>query len=379
MPTHAAVCRASCAPSLWGLPLWAALAALGCGSRSGLDGLLLEPERQQLPVAPPLPEAPTAQAEPPLLDPQLTPQGCVDITRSYTSVPATVMLLIDQSGSMNQGGFGLGTRWNVLREAIVDPEHGLLAWLDQSASVGLMMYTSFDGYASPQGCPVITRVDAQIGNADKLRSAYRAAEPAPLGDTPTGESIDAAVLQLERVPGSAPRHILLLTDGAPDTCAQPDPQRGMPQALAAAQRAFEQGIRVHTVGVAQEINGPDLQALANAGAGKDPNLVYQRDPGAEQPLFARTDPQQLADQLKGIIGDVRTCTIDLGTSVGVDRRLDGRLVLDGQTLANDVRNGWSFLDDQTLLIHGSACEKILGDGERLEVRFPCVSDFAPPR
>jgi len=357
------------------------LAAVGgCGSRSGLDGSAIDPVRSQLPSEPPpQPEAPTALAEPPVLDPQLTQRGCVDITHSYTSVPATVMLLIDQSASMNEGGFGTGTRWDVLREAIVEPERGLLAWLDQSASVGLMLYTSFDGFAGDQGCPVITRVDPGFGNVDKVRSVYLAEEPARGGDTPTGESIDEAARQLGKVDGAAPKYILLLTDGAPDTCAQPDPQWGLPQTIAAAQRAFAQGIRVHTVGVAEEINGAQLQALANAGSGKDPDLIYGRDPEAEQPLFARTDPQQLADQLKGIIGDVRSCTVDLGTSVEPDRALDGRLLLDGQTLANDARNGWTFLDDRTLLIHGSACAKILGDGQRLEVRFPCRNDFAPPR
>jgi len=66
----------------------------GCGSRSGLEGLL--PERSRLAAEPPEGE-PSAQADPPLLDPALERVGCVDITRSYTSVPATVMLLIDQS------------------------------------------------------------------------------------------------------------------------------------------------------------------------------------------------------------------------------------------------------------------------------------------
>jgi len=368
-------------PLLLAAMLLTAVLLAGCGSRSGLDA---PPSDRQLAIAPPEPLLPAASSQPvpaeaPMLAPAPASRGCVDITRSYDSEPATVMLLIDQSASMDQGGFGMGTRWNVLRQAIVDPDNGLLAWLDQSSRVGLMLYTSFDGYASPLGCPVLTSVQSTFGNVDQVRRLYLASQPAPGGDTPTGEGIDAAAGALSAIDSSAPKYVLLLTDGAPDTCAQPDPQWGLPQAIDAAQRAFSQGIRVYTVGVAEEINGPDLQALANAGAGKDPALVYGNDPGAEPPLFARTDPQQLADQLKGIIGDVRTCTIDLQTDVGAARSLDGRLVLDGQPLASDARNGWTFLDDRTLLIHGSACEKILGDGQRLEVHFPCVTDFAPPR
>lgn len=351
----------------------AAVVLAACGSRSGLDA---PPADRQLAASPPQPEPLLPTEAPP---PAPASRGCVDLTRSYDSEPASVMLLIDQSASMDQGGFGRGTRWDVLRQAIVDPDNGLLAWLDQSSRVGLMLYTSFDGYASPLGCPVLTSVQASFGSVDEVRRLYLASRPAPAGDTPTGEGIDAAAGALSALDSSAPKYILLITDGAPDTCAQPDPQLGLPQAIDAAQRAFNQGIRVYTVGVAEEINGSDLQALANAGAGKDPALVYGNDPGAEPALFARTDPQQLADQLKGIIGDVRTCTIGLQTDVGAARTLDGRLVLDGQPLANDARNGWTFLDDRTLLVHGSACEKILGDGQRLEVHFPCVTDLAPLR
>jgi hypothetical protein len=305
--------------------------------------------------------------------------GCVDITRSYTSVPATVMLLIDQSGSMDLRFGPLGTRWDILREAIVEPETGLLAWLDQSAQVGLMLYTSLDGFQGGGGCPRITRVDVQVGSVEKVRSAYLAEEPEPDGDTPTGESIDQAVIQLARADDAAPKYILLLTDGAPDTCAQPDPQNGMPQAIDAAQRAFAQGVRVVTVGVSQELSSANLQQMANAGAGKPPGLRYGRDADAEPPLSANNDPRQLADQLKGVIGDVRTCNIELGTPVGHGRSLEGRLSLDGAELDYDSTEGWSFADDDTLLIHGAACEKILADGERLEVRFPCISDLPSPR
>jgi hypothetical protein len=351
--------------------------AFACGSRSSLDAL--DPNLRPLNAGPPV-----AQTEPaastlagsPVLDPQLAREGCVDITRSYDSEPATVLLLIDQSLSMSFQ-FGASTRWDVLRQAIVAPDTGLLAALDQTARVGLMLFTGQGGFSNPLGCPLITEVVARFGNVDQVRSTYLAAQP--LGDTPTGESIDRAAGALAQIQSKAPKYILLATDGEPDTCLQPKPQAGLPQALDAAQRAFAQGIRMYTLGVSDGLGAWRLQELANAGAGKDPSLVYGVDADAEPPLSASTDPRQLAEQLKGVIGDVRSCTIDLGTSVGTERALDGRLVLDGQVLANDPRNGWTFQNDHTVKINGSACAKILGDGQQLEVRFPCATDGPPPR
>lgn len=92
------------------VPVAAALLA-GCGSRSGLEAGL--PASRGLGAA-------------------SLPAGCVDIRRSYASVPPAVLLLIDRSTSMGFT-FGDDSRWNVLRDAIVDPERGLLAALDQRA------------------------------------------------------------------------------------------------------------------------------------------------------------------------------------------------------------------------------------------------------
>jgi hypothetical protein len=352
----------------------AALLALACGSRSGLSGLLVT-DRDELPP----PAGQNTGAEPPPLltsEPEPERRGCVDITRSYTSVPPTVLLLIDHSLSMSFG-FGASTRAQVLRQAILDPEHGLLVSLDASARVGLMLYTGRGGFSNPLGCPLIAEVPARFDNMEAVRSAYLADDSLPRGDTPTGESIDRAAQALAGIDG--PRYILLATDGTPDTCAQPKPSQGMPRALDAAQRAFAQGIRVFTLGVSNGLDASRLQQLANAGAGKDPGLVHGVDADAEEPQSADSDPQRLATQLKGIIGDVRTCTIPLGTTVGAERALDGRLTLDGEPLRNDAREGWTFVDGETVEIHGAACEKILSDGERLEVRFPCENEVVPPR
>jgi hypothetical protein len=348
----------------WGtrqLLLAANLWLAACGSRSGLDAL----EREVTPTAlDPLEVLP---------DPERA--GCVDITRSYSSVPATVLLLIDQSQSMSFA-FGDSTRWDVLREAIIDPDVGLLASLDPNARVGLMLYTGRGGFSNPLGCPLLTQVSAEFDSVEAVRETYQAAGPQRGGDTPTGESIAQAALALSIVTSASPRYILLATDGEPDTCAQPKPSEGLPLALQAASAAFAQGIRVFVLGVSDGLDAWRVQQLANAGAGKDPNLVYGVDADAEQPFSASTDPRELAGQLRGIIGDVRSCTIELGARVGNERTPQGRLLLDGQPIENDRLNGWTFVDANTVRLNGAACDKVLADGQRLEVRFPCEEPSA---
>lgn len=362
-------------------------AILACGSRSGLDGASLglsdedgaadevavEPtDSSERAATPPLALEPRAEAE---LDARVaeavdTRTGCVDITRRYASTPPTVLLLIDQSASMNTG-FGQSTRWDVLRQAIVDPNDGLLSWLEAGASIGLMLYTSLDGHLRGLECPLIEQVEVRSGNASTIRELYAGAEPLSGGDTPTADAIDRAVASLSSLRAGPARYVLLLTDGVPDTCAEPDPQNGFDAAVEAAQHARAQGIEVVTVGVSPDIARAGLQRMANAGAGKPLDLVFGTDPSAEQPLYASTEPRALAAQLKGAIGDVRSCTVELGTGVDRARRREARLVLDGRTLEYGSEDGWRFVDEDTVAIDGQACLRILGNGQQLEVEFPC--------
>ena len=350
-----------------------ALCVWACGSRSGLDLAALEPpERFELPNTPTLRGVPDAG---PVPEPE--PEGCVDITRSYASTPPSVMLLIDQSASMNER-FGESTRWDVLRQAIIDEQSGLLTWLDDAANIGIMLYSSLDGFRQGFECPLIESVPTRFDGAQAIRDFYAEREPRPGGDTPTADGIDVATDALVALGAGPAMYVLLLTDGVPDTCAEPDPQNGLEPAVASVQRAYSLGVKVRTVGVSPEIAREGLQRMANAGAGKDPALKFERDLDAEEPFYASTDPRELADQLKGAIGDVRSCSVELGTDVGFDRARDGRLVLDGAPLDYRAPDGWRFVDEDTIAIDGAACQRILGAGEQLVVHFPCA-DAEPGR
>ncbi|MET0413865.1 MAG: vWA domain-containing protein, partial [Polyangiaceae bacterium] len=246
----------------------AGLLASGCGSRSGLlggDERVAEEELEPQGAAGArfAPLVPRDEEQAPLPRPAPELVGCVDRRFSYDTLPPTVLLLIDQSGSMEFGFGGGGSRWDVLRNAIVDPDEGVLSQLDSSVRFGLMLYTSFDGFLGGT-CPRLTESRIAIGNADAIRSLYLASEPAITGDTPTAEAIDAAVSSLAAADDGGPRYILLLTDGEPDTCAQPDPQLGGAEARAAAQRAYAAGVQLRPVGISSEFRAGSIQGLANA-------------------------------------------------------------------------------------------------------------------
>jgi len=362
--------RARCSRAKRCWLLWGGCLLVACGARSGLDLESLDADpAEELGLSPARPAFPEQGLVPATNFDDLQ-RGCVDIRRRYTPTPPTVMLLIDQSASMNEA-FGASTRWDVLRQAIIDPEDGLLAWLDDNARIGLTLYTSLDGYNRGRECPLLDRIEVQLGDTDSVRQFYAGSEPMPGGDTPTGDAIDASVANLQALSADPAKYVLLLTDGVPDTCAEPNPQNGLEEAVAAVERAYAQGIIVRAVGVSPAIERLGLQRMANAAAGLPPDLVFGVDAEAQEPLYADTEPRALAAQLKGVIGDVRNCTIELGTRVGGSRALEGNVVLDGEVLEHDTADGWSFVDDDTIRVHGSACNRVLGRGETLEVTFPC--------
>ena len=307
--------------------------------------------------------------------------GCVNLDVGFEGETPTVVVLVDQSASMDEY-FPLGqrrtTRWTVLRDALLDEAAGAVARVAMSVRLGLALYSSHGGSANGAVCPELIRVPIAMNNYDAIARAYRQASAA--ADTPTPESITAVAEQLASERG--PRYILLVTDGLPDTCADADangdgvdPARQAAAnraSIAAARAAYASGVGLIIVGVSPDIAESHLQDMANAGAGKDETL---RGPGAARYFVAQDSQAKLAEQLTGILGSVRTCLFHLAGEVTRGHEADWTVTLDGVRLAPGDPDGYRLVSPRDLEIVGAACEKIKSDGRALSVSFPCDAFF----
>lgn len=292
------------------------------------------------------------------------PTRCNPLSFNYSASPATVVLLIDRSGSMNFG-FGSDTRWNVVGDALFRETDGLVPRLGDAARFGLAFYTSLDGFLGGT-CPMMDYTSPVLGDVDRLRQAFDGTFPLFDGDTPTGEAILEALDWLDEDNPTGPRYLVLITDGEPDTCAQPDPQNGQQEALQAAREAYDRGVEMYIVGVSSDVGESHLQQMANVAQGVRAGAQWGQDPDAVEPIVASEQDDVLASQIQGALGDVRTCTIALGDAVD----LEGRFVvtLDGE----EVPPSEYAIEDRQLVLSGGACAQVLDDATTLDVQVPCL-------
>jgi Mg-chelatase subunit ChlD len=294
---------------------------------------------------------------------------CQEADVSASRVIPNVILVIDQSGSMTQG-FGDGTRWNVLRDFLLRDD-GLIARLQTQVKFGLAMYTAQeygDNGAQPPPCPMVTSVAPGLMNLANISTAYNAA--APLGETPTGDSIDRIVddlppAQLDQNEG--PTVLILATDGEPDRCEELNPQNGQAEAVAAVTRAYSMGIRTYIISVGTDVSAQHQQDVANAGLG--------RDASNNAPYWRAGDDSSLRDALEEIIGAQVSCEVALEGSVQGGDPCLGTVELNGEKLECKHSDGWELADPKHIRLLGKACSdyKTLQNA-MVRARFPCDVD-----
>jgi hypothetical protein len=262
------------------------------------------------------------------------------------------------------------TRWSLVGDALFDPSVGVIKNFELSVRFGVAFFTSHNGF-SGGACPLLSEVTAATGNYEAMLELYRRLQPDD--DTPTGAAIDRVVNELQRSPIVGHPSIVLVTDGDPDTCEVPDPQEpeAVTVAVAAAERAHAAGIDLYVLGISNDIDGRNLQQLANAGKGAPIASVWGVDAGAAQPFHASDSLAGLAAQLSGILSSVPFCEVTLHRDVSTIEAMQGSVVLDGSPLAYGSADGFVLKDPRHLEVVGKACAAIKASGKQLTARISC--------
>jgi hypothetical protein len=297
---------------------------------------------------------------------------CADVKINLDKQIPTVLLLVDQSGSMD-AEFAGSDRWQVLRSSLMNPDMGVVNTLQAQVRFGLALYSGVRN----QPCPVITSVAPALNNYGAIDMAYPIPTDAILDNTPTGESIDAASALLQGVQELGQKVIVLATDGDPDSCAEPDsngtnPPREM--SLEASQRAFQAGVFTFVISVAADADQAHLAELANVGQGYPRNDPTNR-------VYLANDQAQLAAAFNTIVEGVRSCAFAINGTVNAGGEADGSVVLNGMPLSLDDPNGWRLSSPSTIELVGAACDTVKNsENVALEATFPCGTiTIDPPK
>jgi hypothetical protein len=296
--------------------------------------------------------------------------ACPSVNINLDKQIPTVLLLVDQSGSMD-AAFGGSDRWQVLRTSLMDPAAGVVNTLQAQVRFGLALYSGVEG----QPCPVITPVAPAMNNYPPIDAAYPVPTTAILDNTPTGESIDAALAILQGVQELGQKVIVLATDGDPDSCAEPNsngtnPPREM--SIEAAQRAFQAGVFTFVISVAADADQAHLAELANVGQGYPRNDPMMRS-------YLANDQAALAAAFATIVEGVRSCAFAIDGTVKAGGEAQGVVILNGMPLVLNDPNGWRLSSPSTIELQGTACETVKNaDSVALNATFPCGTVIINP-
>lgn len=287
-------------------------------------------------------------------------EDCPSVQVELTDTVPTVMLLVDRSGTMDDGFAGT-SRWWAVYDTLFDENVGVVKRLEQEVRFGMALYTADNGI-----CPILEQLPPAMGNFAPLRDLYAAFDP--VDETPTAVSIDAMVQTLDQVREPGPKIIVVATDGEPDTCEVPDPD-GLPEArsaaVGAAQRAHEAGIDLYIISVGDQVAQSHLQDMANAGVGKPlggpDNAPYYQALGADA----------LVNAFNSIIGGVRSCSFAIEGEVDLSQADQGTVTLDGRQLTYGT--DWTLTDASTLELLGEACSTVMNGDHTVAAEFTCGS------
>ncbi len=292
---------------------------------------------------------------------------CIPGVVTLTRARATVLFVLDRSGSMNDP-FGDTSKWGALGRGL----NQSLPGVDQTMAVGAYLFPST---TSLDTCAVRSTAELSpaLGNVDNLVNLFRTYSPR--GGTPTADALPQAAAVLNRIRAArSARALVLATDGAPgcnrtldaNTCVctlpssplQPSPCIGNPgnclddvRTIAALDAITASGLPTWVIGIQNASDAVFIDVLNRmAVAGGKPRATSPR-------FYPANSPSQLTQALTTIRDQVGSCTF-LTTSVP-DAQGDIRVILNGREVPEDPtgQEGWSWADRSNgeLVFAGVAC------------------------
>ncbi len=322
---------------------------------------------------------------------------CAEVEVGARRVTPTIIMIVDKSGTMPLAFAGGSTgqsgesRWDAVRETLLDPTDGVVAPLADQVRFGVSLYTATNGGddsgPAEDPCPIIETIAPDLNNFDAIEAGYQprswrrvsqnntqVAPPDPDGfvgeDTPTGDSIAAVTQRLADAgtipsPSDDPVVYLLATDGEPDSCEDGDPssEQGRAQARQKVIDAVRNanttyGVRTFALFVGRTMNDTIRSHMTDVA----------RTGGTGQ-FFEATGSADLRDDISAIVRGQVSCELVLEGSIpDLSRACEGTVSLDGRAL--ECGTDWMAVSENRIEILGTACDELQA-GATLRATFPC--------
>lgn len=288
-------------------------------------------------------------------------ETCADQSVQVSRISPWVLFVIDRSSSMTEAYPGSTNRWQAIYDALMDPDAGVIARLQEVVHFGIMLY---DGQGT---CPRLVTVDPAPTNYDAIRAVYEPSQPGLI--TPTALALKEAYSlvpnqqQLLDRPNIGKQFVILCTDGEPNGCPSgfggitTDFQGPIDEVTTAA----DKDIKTYVVSVAS--GGQEYQDFLE-------QLAQIGNTGS--PAFNPTTKDDLVQQLTDIVGGAIGCEVELNGKVTVGSECLGYVELNSVEQECDGPDGWRLVDESHIELQGQACDIFKTDPNViLNATFPC--------
>jgi hypothetical protein len=387
---------AAAAPVVWGL-------AIGCSAAGGSRSNEAEGDVAAGNGGPGQLGAPADGSGGVLFGNEAESVGCSQLEIGFEAQTPTALIVVDRSSS--QWDSYPNHTWEPMKAGILEVVNNVQA----DIRVGVVTYTGQNGGACPDLFPAMTAVTFDKNNLPAVESALTSIDqPDYKGETPTAATIRQAWPLVKADPSPGEKVMLLVTDGDPDFCNDPDRLCAMDAVVGAVQAAFADGVSTAVFGLQRaELSERHLRDVANAGAGQPVALPdgvgsemdlrnrcrntqeqegylpgsYSAQGGNAQYFQANgTDQAALGAALDAVIYGIRGCVFELDGAVEINpERVGGARITidDGAPLTFGDANGWRLLTPTQVELTGAACQQLKNPATGgIKFDFPC-DVFAP--